>query len=161
MKRVPSPGSMHDTGCLGLVHWDDPEGWNGEGGHKTLFWGPTFPTTSLSHSVPIPLRVTTGPKRPHRSVCPRPNIPLKGRQGSRVSIPDSPGGSGLAWRSQGFPRAAAPVGVFSRGTMRISGSLSCGAREVRSPCACPGGVWNGNPGSLSSLERNIRSWTHA
>ena len=20
-------GSMHDTGCLGLVHWDDPEGW--------------------------------------------------------------------------------------------------------------------------------------
>ena len=23
---------MHDTGCLGLVHWDDPEGWNGEGG---------------------------------------------------------------------------------------------------------------------------------
>ena len=31
MKRVASPGSMHDTGCLGLVHWDDPEGWNGEG----------------------------------------------------------------------------------------------------------------------------------
>ena len=27
MKRVVSPGSMHDTGCLGLVHWDDPEGW--------------------------------------------------------------------------------------------------------------------------------------
>ena len=26
MKRVTSPGSMHDTGCLGLVHWDDPEG---------------------------------------------------------------------------------------------------------------------------------------
>ena len=34
MKRVASPGSMHDTGCLGLAHWDDPEGWNGgeEGG---------------------------------------------------------------------------------------------------------------------------------
>ena len=30
MKRVASPGSMHDTGCLGLVHWDDPEGWYGE-----------------------------------------------------------------------------------------------------------------------------------
>ena len=30
MKRVASPGSMHDTGCLGLVHWDDPEGWDGE-----------------------------------------------------------------------------------------------------------------------------------
>ena len=24
MKRVASPGLMHDTGCLGLVHWDDP-----------------------------------------------------------------------------------------------------------------------------------------
>ena len=23
---------MHNTGCLGLVHWDDPEGWYGEGG---------------------------------------------------------------------------------------------------------------------------------
>ena len=32
MKRVASPGSMHDTGRLGLVHWDDPEGWYGEGG---------------------------------------------------------------------------------------------------------------------------------
>ena len=32
MKRVASPGSMHDTGCLGLVHWDDPERWYGEGG---------------------------------------------------------------------------------------------------------------------------------
>ena len=32
MKRVASPGSMHDTRCLGLVHWDDPEGGYGEGG---------------------------------------------------------------------------------------------------------------------------------
>ena len=34
MKRGASPGSMHDTGCLGLVHWDDPEGGMGmeEGG---------------------------------------------------------------------------------------------------------------------------------
>ena len=31
MKRIASPGLMHDTGCLGLVHWDDPEGWHGEG----------------------------------------------------------------------------------------------------------------------------------
>ena len=22
-KRIASPGSMQDTGCLGLVHWDD------------------------------------------------------------------------------------------------------------------------------------------
>ena len=25
---------MKDTGCLGLVHWDDPEGWYGEGGGR-------------------------------------------------------------------------------------------------------------------------------
>ena len=30
-KQITSPGSMHDTGCLGLVHWDDPEGWKGRG----------------------------------------------------------------------------------------------------------------------------------
>ena len=35
-KRVASPGSMHDTGCLGLVHWDDPEGWYGEGGGRRV-----------------------------------------------------------------------------------------------------------------------------
>ena len=34
MKRDASPGSMHDAGCLGLVHWDDPEGWCGEGGGR-------------------------------------------------------------------------------------------------------------------------------
>ena len=34
MKRVTSSGSMHDTGCLRLVHWDDPEGWYGEGGWR-------------------------------------------------------------------------------------------------------------------------------
>ena len=34
MKRVTSPGLMHDTGCLGLVHWDDPEGWYGEEGGR-------------------------------------------------------------------------------------------------------------------------------
>ena len=32
VKRIASPGSMHDTGCSGLVHWDGPEGWYGEEG---------------------------------------------------------------------------------------------------------------------------------
>ena len=31
-KRIASLGSMQDTGFLGLVHWDDPERWYGEGG---------------------------------------------------------------------------------------------------------------------------------
>ena len=30
-KQVASPGLIHNTGCLGLVHWDDPEGWYGPG----------------------------------------------------------------------------------------------------------------------------------
>ena len=34
VRKCSSPGSMHDTGCLGLVHWDDPEGWYGEGGGR-------------------------------------------------------------------------------------------------------------------------------
>ena len=25
---------MHETGRSGLVHWDNPEGWDGEGGGK-------------------------------------------------------------------------------------------------------------------------------
>ena len=29
---------MHDTGCLGLVHWDDPEGWDGKGGWRGSGW---------------------------------------------------------------------------------------------------------------------------
>ena len=34
VKWIASPGSMHDTGCSGLVHWDNPEGWYGEGGRR-------------------------------------------------------------------------------------------------------------------------------
>ena len=26
-KQIASLGSMQGAGCLGLVHWDDPEGW--------------------------------------------------------------------------------------------------------------------------------------
>ena len=34
VKRIASPGLMHDIGCSGLVHWDDPEGCYGEGGGR-------------------------------------------------------------------------------------------------------------------------------
>ena len=34
VRRIASPGLMLDTGCLGLVHWDNPEGWDGEGGGR-------------------------------------------------------------------------------------------------------------------------------
>ena len=33
-KRIASPDLMQDTESLGLVHWDEPEGWYGEGGGR-------------------------------------------------------------------------------------------------------------------------------
>ena len=36
VKQITSPGSMHETGCSGLVHWDDPEGLDREGGGRVV-----------------------------------------------------------------------------------------------------------------------------
>ena len=36
MKRVTSPGSKEDTARFGLVHCDDTEGWNREGGGREV-----------------------------------------------------------------------------------------------------------------------------
>ena len=36
VKRIASPVLMPNTGCSGLVHWDDPEGWYGEGGGRRV-----------------------------------------------------------------------------------------------------------------------------
>ena len=41
MKQIASPGSMHAAGCSGLVHWDDPEGWDGEGSGRGVQDGDT------------------------------------------------------------------------------------------------------------------------
>ena len=40
-KQIASPGLMHETGHSGLVHWDDPEGWDGEGGGRGFRMGNT------------------------------------------------------------------------------------------------------------------------
>ena len=32
VKQITSPDLMHGTGCSGLVHWNDQESWDGEGG---------------------------------------------------------------------------------------------------------------------------------
>ena len=45
----PIPGSMHVTECLGLVHWDDPEGWYGEGGGRGVQDGTQLSLRSSSH----------------------------------------------------------------------------------------------------------------
>ena len=39
MKQIASPGLVHEAGCSGLVCWDDPEGWDGEGGEGGSGWG--------------------------------------------------------------------------------------------------------------------------
>ena len=31
VKQIASPRLIYDTWCSGLVHWDDPKGWDGEG----------------------------------------------------------------------------------------------------------------------------------
>ena len=49
MKRIASPGLMHDTGCLGLVHWDDPEGWYREGVGKGVQEGEHVYTRGWIH----------------------------------------------------------------------------------------------------------------
>ena len=36
VKRITSLGLMHETGCSGLVHWDDPDRWDKEGGGRGL-----------------------------------------------------------------------------------------------------------------------------
>ena len=57
MKRISNPGSMHDTGCLGLVHWDDPEGWDGEGGGGGFMIGNTCtPMEDSSQSMAKPIQ---------------------------------------------------------------------------------------------------------
>ena len=39
VKQIPGPGLMHETRCSGLLHWDDPGGWDGEGGGRgVLDW---------------------------------------------------------------------------------------------------------------------------
>ena len=39
VKQIASPGSMHEAGCSGLVHWDDPEGWDGKRGRRGVQHG--------------------------------------------------------------------------------------------------------------------------
>ena len=57
MKQIASPGSMHETGRLGLVHWDDPEGWDGEGGGREFQDGDTC--TPMADSCQCMAKTTT------------------------------------------------------------------------------------------------------
>ena len=39
VKQIAGPGSIHETGRSGLVHWDDPGGRDGEGGGRRVLDG--------------------------------------------------------------------------------------------------------------------------
>ena len=51
VKWIASPGSMHETGCLGLMHWDDLEGWDGEGDGRGIHDGEHMYTRGRSMSM--------------------------------------------------------------------------------------------------------------
>ena len=53
---MTSPSSMHETGRSGPVHWDNPEGWDGEGGGRGVWDGGTH-----VHSCPIHVNVWRNP----------------------------------------------------------------------------------------------------
>ena len=48
VKRIASPGLMHETGCSGLVHWDHPKRWDGEG---CSGWGTHVPPWQIYVNV--------------------------------------------------------------------------------------------------------------
>ena len=57
VKQITSPGLMHDRGCSGLVHWDDPEGWDGEGGGRGFRMGNTCtPMVDSSQCMAKPIQ---------------------------------------------------------------------------------------------------------
>ena len=39
VKWIAGPGSVHETGCSGLVHWDDRGRWDGKGGGRGFLDG--------------------------------------------------------------------------------------------------------------------------
>ena len=51
MTRITSPGSMHETGRSRAVHWDEPEGWDGEGGGRGVQDGEHMYTRGGSMSM--------------------------------------------------------------------------------------------------------------
>ena len=48
---------MHDTGHSKLVHWDNPEGWDGEGSGRGVWDGDTC--IPMAHSCQCMAKITT------------------------------------------------------------------------------------------------------
>ena len=91
MKQVASPGSMHDTGCLGLVHWDDLEGWCGEGGGRRVQDGERMYTCGGNNKgAPAPLSNT-------QMYCVKNDAEVTSRKRVRLSVSFSRKGSSLLY----------------------------------------------------------------
>ena len=54
---MTSPGLMRETGCSGLVHWDNLEGGDREGGSKEFNMGDTC--TTMDDSCQCMTKITT------------------------------------------------------------------------------------------------------
>ena len=57
VKWIASPSSMYETECSGLVHWDDLEGWDGNGGEGRFRMGNTC--TPMADSCQYMAKTTT------------------------------------------------------------------------------------------------------
>ena len=57
MKQMPSPSSMNETGHSKPVHWDNPEGGDGEGGGRGFWDGDTC--TPVADSCQYMAKITT------------------------------------------------------------------------------------------------------
>ena len=91
MKRVASPGSMHGTRCLGLVHWDNPEGWCGEGGGRRVQDGERMYTCGRNNKgAPAPLSNT-------QMYCVKNDAEVTSRKRVRLSVSFSRKGSSLLY----------------------------------------------------------------
>ena len=57
VKQITSPGLMHDTGCSGLVHWDDPEdGMGREVGGESRMGNTCTPMVDSSQCMAKPIQ---------------------------------------------------------------------------------------------------------
>ena len=57
VKQIASSGSMHEAGYSGLVHWDDPGGWDGVRGGREVQAGTTC--TPMADSCQCMAKTTT------------------------------------------------------------------------------------------------------
>ena len=111
--------------------------------HSRLTQG-VRPRVEGNQRTPLSFRVVTGTS--WSPLCDLKGVKPPVKFGERI-WDCSPGHAGkdgphlaMTEGSCGFSRAEAPVWGFTRGTTGSSGSLSCGAREVKSPCEWRGGT---------------------